>query len=198
MGEVTEPIGRLRVVDALGGLLGGYCSKMLHDAGADVTLLETPEGDELRSWRVGKGSGSRDGGALFRHLRAGHHAVLVADDDQRQRWAASADCLIVGPDGVDVEALLRADPAMVVVSITPYGRGVAGGPVSDFTLQADAGGLAIRGRRGRDPYQAAGRTGDWFSAAMAATAAIARSVGPARRGGAASSICRGRSARRWP
>jgi crotonobetainyl-CoA:carnitine CoA-transferase CaiB-like acyl-CoA transferase len=165
----------VHVVDALGGLLGGYCAKMLRDAGADVTLLEPSGGDELREWTVDATNNTDTGkpGALFRHLRAGQRAVRADDDEQRQRWAASADCVIVGPEGVDVDALHQADPGLVVVSITPYGRRLGPHPVTDFTLQADAGGLAIRGRRDRDPYHAAGRTGDWFSAAMAATAAAA-------------------------
>ena len=179
MAEATDALAGVRVVDALGGLLGGYCSKMLRDAGADVTLLEAPGGDELRTWRVGgprtASESGAEGGALFRHLRAGQHAVLVVDDEQRRRWYASVDCVIVGADHtvIDLDALRDADPGLVIVSITPYGRAAGQVPVTDFTLQADAGGLAIRGRRGRDPYHAAGRTGDWFSAAMAATAAAA-------------------------
>ncbi|NIR37886.1 MAG: CoA transferase, partial [Actinobacteria bacterium] len=160
---MSAPFAGVRVVDALGGLLGGYCTKLLADAGAEVILLEGPDGDELRTWRVG---GGPDGGALFDHLRAGQQAVRADDPEAVTAWARSADCIVVGPDGPDPGVLAAADPALVAVSITPYGRSGpwADRPVTDFTLQADAGGLTIRGRPDRPPYHAGGRMGDWFTA----------------------------------
>ncbi len=171
------PYAGVEVVDALGGLIGGYCTKMLRDGGASVTLLESGDGDELRTWRVraaGDAEPDGEGGALFAHLRAGQRAVRVDEDEARTRWASASDCVVVGATGLDVDALLATNPGLVVVSVTPYGRGVdPDRPATDFTLQADAGGLAVRGRPGAEPYHAAGRTGDWFAAAVAATAALA-------------------------
>ena len=174
-GPTPEPLAGLRVVDALGGLLGGYCSKMLTDAGAATILLEPRAGDSLRRWRAGSDDPTSDDGALFRFLRAGQRSVRLGSDDDIARWAGTADCVILGLGGPSPEELLAEDPGLVVVSITPYGRTGewADRPATDFTLQADAGGLTIRGRPDRPPYHAAGRTGEWFSAAMAATAAAA-------------------------
>jgi len=48
-GEYRE----LVVVDATTTVAGGYCAKLLGQAGAEVVHLEPPGGDPLRRWRVG-------------------------------------------------------------------------------------------------------------------------------------------------
>ena len=40
----------LQVVDCSSGIPGGYCAKLLGDAGADVIKVESAEGDPLRRW----------------------------------------------------------------------------------------------------------------------------------------------------
>ena len=175
MTSPEEPLAGVRVVDALGGLAGGYCTKLLCDAGAEVVLLEPAGGDALRRWRAGSDEPDDEGGALFAHLRGGQRAALDTGPDSVAAWASTADCVILGFDGPDPRPLLDHDPGLVVVSITPYGRlgPDAHRPATAFTLQADVGGLTIRGRPDRPPYHAGGRVTTWFSAAMAATAALA-------------------------
>ncbi|NKV12619.1 hypothetical protein GS909_20085, partial [Rhodococcus hoagii] len=48
----------------------------------------------------------------------------------------------------------------------------AGLPATDFTLQALAGSLAIRGPEGREPLQAGGRLGEWIAGSYAAATAL--------------------------
>jgi hypothetical protein len=75
----------LQVVDCSSGIPGGYCAKLLGDAGADVVKIEPPDGDPLRRWTnqgywAGADPRADDGGgALFQFL---HHADPIAKSGQ--------------------------------------------------------------------------------------------------------------------
>src|SRR5450631_1362994 len=128
----VQPLSGTRVLDRTSGIAGPYATKVLADAGADVVKVERGGGDPLRRWRSG---------ALFEYLNAGKRSV--ASDDG---LVARAD-ILVADDRVDVAALRSANPALVVVTITPFGlEGPwAGRPATEFTLQALAGSTGNRG-----------------------------------------------------
>ncbi|MEM7285354.1 MAG: CoA transferase [Actinomycetota bacterium] len=161
---MSSPYAGIRVVDLWGGLSAGYATKMLTDGGADVVIVEPPTGDPLRAWRIG---GATDDGPLFRYLRHGQRSTLDAEAAM-----AGADVVIIGRDGPDPEVLRAADPGLVVASITPYGRTgpYADRPATEFTMQCDVGSTAFRGLLWQEPFQAGGRTGEWFAGACAAVA----------------------------
>ena len=62
-----------------------------------------------------------------------------------------------------------------MVSITPYGLTGpdADRPATEFTVQADSGALAVRGRADRPPIQMGGQVVEWVAGAYAAVAALA-------------------------
>src|SRR5436190_21492605 len=97
----------VRVVDRTTDIAGPYCTKVLADAGADVGKVETSTGDALRAW----GSG-----ALFEYLNQSKRSVL----GPAHELDALADVLVVG-EPVDLGRLWLANPALVVVVITPFG-----------------------------------------------------------------------------
>jgi len=76
--SVISPLEQFLVVDFSTGIPGGYCTKMLADAGAEVVKLEPPEGDPLRRWSA---SGARiagdDDGALFHFLGCSKRSVRI-------------------------------------------------------------------------------------------------------------------------
>ncbi len=180
----------LRVIDHSSGIAGPYCSKLFADAGADVIKLEGPGGDPLRSWSAtGRDLGDEDG-ALFRYLNASKRSVVGGLDDvgqpadatsashsESETLIASADLLIedLPPGAYDRPALLERYPGLVLVSITPFGLTgpLAGCPASDFTIQAESGSIAARGRPGDEPYQAGGGVSVWTGGCFAAVAALA-------------------------
>lgn len=163
----------LRVLDLSTGIAGGYCAKLLGDAGADVLKLEPPGGDPLRE-RL-----------LFDYLHAGHRSAVVdvaGEVELVRRLAATADVVLetfqaghVEALGLGADALHAGNPATTLVSITPFGRG---GPWSDrpadeWTLQAWCGSLDNRGIPGATPVGIGGEVGEFMAGTAAATGAVA-------------------------
>src|SRR6185503_1724100 len=103
-------------VDCSIGIAGGYCTKLLADAGADVVKVEPPGGDPLRTWKSG---------ALFEFLATSKRSVVgtIADDPVRA-LCTRADIVVESgePGAFPVGELLEHRPDLVVASITPYGQ----------------------------------------------------------------------------
>lgn len=182
------PLHHLRVLDLSEGVAGAYCTKLLGDAGASVVKVEAPGGDPLRRWWAsGRGDGPPGTGALFEWLAGGARSV-VADldtDDGRalvRGLAADHDVVVesAGPGrleatGLGVGALQAVNPALSVVSVSPFGAG-AGPDVpaasTEFTLQALGGSIHGRGWEHREGVYAAGRPGEWAAGLYLAIGAL--------------------------
>jgi crotonobetainyl-CoA:carnitine CoA-transferase CaiB-like acyl-CoA transferase len=151
----------VRVVDCTTEIAGPYCSKLMADAGADVVKVEPLAGDPLRHW----GSG-----ALFEYLNASKRSVVGEVGD----LLAAAD-VYISDEPVDTGVLWAENPSLVVVTITPFGRGGpwARRPSTEFTLQAACGSIGQRGLPESPPLAAGGRLGEWTSGTYAALGAIA-------------------------
>ena len=149
----------IRVLDRTTEIAGPYCTKLLADAGADVVKIEPADGDALRRWRSG---------ALFEFLNASKRSSVAGESE------AQADILVVD-QAVDLEALWAVNPALVVVTITPYGCDGPwiGRPSTEFTLQAWAGATGSRGYPDGPPTAVGGRLGEWVAGTYAAVGAIA-------------------------
>ncbi len=172
----------LRVIDHSGAIAGPYCSKLFADAGADVIKLEAPGGDPLRRWSAtGADLGGRDG-ALFRYLNASKRGIVgllegAAEGAESEALIAGADLLIedLPPEAYDRPALLERHPGLVILTISPFGLAgpMADRPATEFTIQAEAGSIGVRGLPGREPFQAGGRAADWTGGCFAAVASLA-------------------------
>jgi crotonobetainyl-CoA:carnitine CoA-transferase CaiB-like acyl-CoA transferase len=160
----------VRVVDLTTDIAGPYCTKVLADAGADVVKVEPPAGDPLRHW----GSG-----ALFEYLNTSKRSVHGEADE-----LIGAASLLVTNAPPDLDALWSSNPALVVVTITPFGcEGPwVDHPSTEFILQAACGSTGARGLPEQPPLSAGGRIGEWVSGTYAALGAIA-ALREARRSG---------------
>jgi crotonobetainyl-CoA:carnitine CoA-transferase CaiB-like acyl-CoA transferase len=158
----------VRVLDRSTGIAGPYCTKLLADAGADVVKVERDE-DPLRAHGTG---------ALFEFLNASKRSVT---DDPG--LLASAN-LVVCDEPPSDEEIDGAPRALVVVTITPFGRcgPWVGRPWTEFTLQAACGSIGNRGLPERPPLTAGGRIGEWVAGTYAGLAALA-ALREARRSG---------------
>ncbi|MHB8467622.1 MAG: CaiB/BaiF CoA transferase family protein [Acidimicrobiales bacterium] len=162
----APPLADVRVLDRTTEIAGPYCTKLLADAGADVVKVEPDGGDPLRRWRSG---------ALFEFLNRAKRA------DPLEGWRPH---ILVVDERVDVAALHAADPALVVVTITPFGTDGpwADRPATEFTLQAWCGSTGNRGLPEAPPIAAGGRIGEWVTGTYAAVGALA-ALREARRSG---------------
>ncbi|HZP28177.1 MAG TPA: CoA transferase [Acidimicrobiia bacterium] len=176
---VDRGLEALRVVDFSFGIAGGYCCRLLADAGADVVKVEPPEGDPWRAWTAGDAPVDPvEGSALFRFLHHGVRSVAGQPGDALvEQLVASADVVVdsFAADEFDAPALCARHPGLVVLSITPFGRTgpYAGRPCTEFTVQAESGGLAGRGGPDQVPIMAGGRISEWVAGTFAAVAVAA-------------------------
>ena len=180
----------IRVVDLGWGIAGGYATKLLADAGAEVVKVELPEGDPLRGYSASFAP-IGDHGPLFGFLNTSKQGVVLdyRSAEGRDRLLAlygTAHLVIERSEpgklealGVGWEALAERRPDATMVSVSNFGRGGPWSqrPANEFTLMAIAGSTATRGQPGRIPFNAGGRIGEWMggvTAAVAATAALRR------------------------
>ncbi len=160
------PLAGIKVLDLTRVLAGPYGTMALADLGADVLKIESPAGDETRSW----GPPFVDGeSAYFLALnRNKRSAVLnldnLADAKKLLDLAVRTDVLIENfrPGrmtrwGLGPEKLMELNPGLVFCSITGFGET---GPYRDYpgfdpVIEAMSGFMSINGPPDRfEPYKA--------------------------------------------
>ncbi|OBF72821.1 cag pathogenicity island protein [Mycobacterium sp. 852002-51613_SCH5001154] len=163
----------VRVVEWATEISGPYCTKLFADLGAEVIKIEDPNGDPFRRRTFGDRS---DADALFKFLNAGKRSVVGTSLADLEALIVSADVFVdsLGPGALDREALLRRAPHLVIVALSPYGLTgpYRDRPSTEFTIQAESGTLALRGRPDQPPIQAGGRIFEWVMASYAAVGAL--------------------------
>ena len=179
MFEEDRPLEGLRVLDLSDGIAGGYGSKLLGDAGANVTKVELEKPDRLRL-RV-----AEDRIPLFEHLHAGHRVVRSGGESETvaRGLLVDADIILLGSDHAQPPAAIRnlvqevADRPAVVACVSPFG---SGGPicsiaVNEFILQAMCGKLisTLGYDDNRAPVAAGGEPGLWLTGSYLALTAVA-------------------------
>lgn len=157
-----------RVLD-LTGPLGYLAGKVLSDLGADVVKVEPPGGDPARRWppHLPGTSGAAPVGVYWLAHNAGKRGITLdlASDAGRAlllRLAGRADFLIESEApgtlerlGLGPQALERANPGLIVVSITPFGQE---GPYRDFLasdleIMAAGGAMSLAGEPDGEPMR---------------------------------------------
>ena len=181
MADAGLPLDGVRVVDHTDGGGTESAARFLADLGADTVRVEPADG--ARSRRTGPqhaGVGLYD---LAHNANKRSVALDLHSTEGRAdflRLLASADILVTSfrpgelPPGLDAEDLAERFPALVVVSLTEYGRT---GPhrdraASEATRLALGGVLCRSGLPGREPLLPPGDLASESAAAQAAWVAL--------------------------
>jgi len=172
-----EILKGLRILDLSHTLAGPMATMILADLGAEVVKVESPVGDETRSWAPFVNGES----AYFLSINRGKKSIVVNLKKPKgreiiYRLVRSADIVIENyrPGvreklGVDYETLLRYNPKLIYVSIKGFRLGsiYQDKPAYDIILQAMSGLMASTGEEGHPPVRVSFALFDVFTAMMA-------------------------------
>ncbi len=174
----------VRVLDLSRLLPGGYCTQLLQAQGAQVTKIEPPAGDPIRSLPGGN--------AYFEALHGGKPLLTLdlrseTGRDALRRRVADADILVEGfrPGVMErmelgYTVLATINPGLVYCAITGYGSGgpMAGRAGHDLNYLARSGALSLMPLREGAPtipgLQVADLAGGLHAAFLIAGALVAR------------------------
>jgi crotonobetainyl-CoA:carnitine CoA-transferase CaiB-like acyl-CoA transferase len=159
------PLAGLLVADFSRILAGPYATMLLADLGADVIKVESPAGDDTRTWQPPV----RDGiSTYYLGVNRNKRSIALdlrdpADQAAAHELARRADVFIENfrPDGLtqfglDYPSVSAANPAIVYASITGFGSGPGGAalPGYDLIVQAVSGLMSLTGDADGPPYRA--------------------------------------------
>lgn len=149
------PLEGLLVADFSRVLAGPYCTMLLGDLGATVIKVESPAGDDTRSWLPP----DRDGVATYyMAINRNKRSVTLDFNDPTDlqlahELAARADIFIqnfkpggLKRFGLDYEAVQQQNPAIIYASISGFGTAQGATlPGYDLIVQAMSGLMSLTG-----------------------------------------------------
>ncbi len=161
---MSLPLNGIRVADFSRVLAGPYCSMLLADLGADVVKVESPNGDETRTWGPPY-AGSES--AYFLSVNRNKRSVTFDLKNPEDRALAfelvrQSDVLLhnfkPGDDvklGLEPDSVKKLNPTLVYAHISGYGSAgpEAGKPGYDLLAQALTGLMSITGPAEGEPYK---------------------------------------------
>jgi crotonobetainyl-CoA:carnitine CoA-transferase CaiB-like acyl-CoA transferase len=156
----------VKVIDLTRSIAGPYCTKLMADYGAEVIKVEPPEGDPCRL--LGPFPGNvphQEKGGLFLFLNTNKKGVTLDLKQPKgkallQELVKDADVLVesfppqvMAELGLSYEALAKANPRLVMASISNFGQT---GPYRDWkateiVVEAIGGNMYISGDHDREP-----------------------------------------------
>ena len=163
------PLRGFRIVEIATGEAAALAARVMAGYGADVIKVEPPEGDPSR--RVGPfpaGHIGPDDGAAWHYFHAGKRSVVVdltlaAGRQVVQALLGQAQLLLTDVPvadrdsrGLSKECLRAHNPALSIISVSPYGEQgpYAGWSASEITEFAVGGQMSVMGDPGREPLKA--------------------------------------------
>jgi crotonobetainyl-CoA:carnitine CoA-transferase CaiB-like acyl-CoA transferase len=160
----TGPLAGVLVADFSRVLAGPYATMLLADLGAEVIKVESPAGDDTRTW-IPPVRG--DVATYYLAMNRNKHAVALdfSDPDDRaaaQELARRADVVIenfrpggLAKFGLDYASVSATNPEVVYASISGFGtKAGAKLPGYDLIVQAVSGMMSLTGDPDGSPYRA--------------------------------------------
>lgn len=163
-GQQPGPLDGILVADFSRVLAGPYCTMLLADLGATVIKVESPSGDDTRTWKPPV----RDGVATYYLAINRNKRAITLDlkqpDDLRlaQELATRADVFIENfkPGGLrqyqlDYDSVEQRNPGVVYASISGFGSAEGASlPGYDLLVQAVSGLMSMTGDPNGPAYRA--------------------------------------------
>jgi crotonobetainyl-CoA:carnitine CoA-transferase CaiB-like acyl-CoA transferase len=158
------PLDGILVADLSRVLAGPYCSMLLADMGATVIKVESPAGDDTRTWMPPV----KDGVSTY-YLSIGRNKRSVVLDFSDQDDRALAQELLRRADvalenfkpgslakfGLDYESAARDNPGLVYLSISGFGTAEGAWlPGYDLIVQAVSGLMSLTGSPDGEAFRA--------------------------------------------
>jgi crotonobetainyl-CoA:carnitine CoA-transferase CaiB-like acyl-CoA transferase len=175
-------LSHLRVLDLSEHIAGQYCSRLLADFGAQVTLLEPPGGSLTR--KIGPFRKADGSSLLFFHLNLGKR--LRTFDHQTDDLTVTTDGadIILLPPGIDRSALRHALPQAVLCLISDFGED---GPLAswrggEMIHQALSGIMYQNGAPNREPLYGCGHRVSYAAGTATYSAVLAAVIARKRTG----------------
>jgi crotonobetainyl-CoA:carnitine CoA-transferase CaiB-like acyl-CoA transferase len=162
--EEPGPLSGVLVADFSRVLAGPYATMLLADLGADVIKVESPNGDETRTWQPPVRG---DVSTYYLGINRGKRSIVLdfrdeADAAIARELARRADVVIenfkpggLAGFGLDFDSVRAANPAVVYASISGFGTtDGAHVPGYDLMVQAVSGLMSLTGDPDGPPYRA--------------------------------------------
>ena len=156
---MDNPLSGVQVIEIGNRIATAYCGKLLRDAGADVVMLEHPDGHRLRRYfPAGTPAGAADS-PFFAFLAGGKGSVVVSGRLPVDLLTA-ADIVILGATPAQAAAMglgdeeiasIAASSTLVTISDFGWTGPWTEHPATEFTLQAWCGSTGSRGEPDRPP-----------------------------------------------
>lgn len=185
----ARALGDLRVIDLTNTLAGAWCSRLLADFGAEVVLIEPPEGSALRALEplaTDPATGTRISIPAAYVLANKQSAVI---DRGSAEGRALLGALIGRADVVltsdtEARALIEDHDSLIHVSVTPHGidGGRADWTGNDLTAWALSGWASVNGLADRPPLKGSGANASMVAGIGAFAATLAALVARDRDG----------------
>lgn len=167
---MEAPLKGIRVLELARILAGPWIGQTLADLGADVIKVESPAGDDTRTWGppfVEGEDGEKLDAAYFHACNRGKRSVVLdftTEEGQEavRRLVAQSDVLLenfkVGgleKYGLDYESLKVVNPRLIYCSVTGFGQD---GPYAhragyDYIVQGMSGIMDLTGEPDREPQK---------------------------------------------
>jgi crotonobetainyl-CoA:carnitine CoA-transferase CaiB-like acyl-CoA transferase len=160
----APPLAGVLVADFSRVLAGPYATMLLADLGAEVVKVESPQGDETRTWKPPLRG---DRSTYYLGINRGKRSVALDLRDEHDQGLAHelarrADVLIenfkpgsLAKFGLDFASVYATNPGVVYASISGFGAGAGKDvPGYDLMVQAISGLMSLTGDPDGPPYRA--------------------------------------------
>jgi len=164
----NKPLEGIKVLELARVLAGPWVGQTFADLGADVIKVESPKGDDTRTWGPPFVERENDRSAAYFHsCNRGKRSIALdfknPDDIEivldlvRQSDVLVENFKLGGLKkyGLDYDTLKKVNPRLIYCSITGFGQTgpYAPQPGYDFIVQGMSGMMSITGEPGREPQK---------------------------------------------